>query len=108
MIDMDKVFCQRDLDLNRDDKVIVSISIPELSKDNESEYHCHYHIFGLKREERGRVIGVDSLQSLQLVMKRVGAILYTSPEWTDGRLSWNGDKDLGFPLPDSLKDLQPI
>jgi hypothetical protein len=71
----------------------------------EDEYYCSYRIIGLQKEENGRVFGSDALQALQLTLIRVGAILYTSEEWKNGNLSWNGDRDLGFPLPDSLKDL---
>ena len=94
----------RDLTLSNGNTVTVSIGLPSFV--SEGEFVCPYRIAGLQAEEVGRAIGSDALQALQLALIRVGAILYTSEAWKDGVLSWNGDKDLGFPLPGSIKDLQ--
>jgi hypothetical protein len=93
---------KRELLLSNGKKVIIIIDSPVRSTDYEDEYQCLYHIFGLQKEEKGYVIGCDALQALQLTFTRVGAILYTSKEWKDNTLSWNGDKNLGFPTIDAL------
>ena len=97
----------RELSLFDGGKVIVTLGSPTPSAEGENECRCSYRILGLQKEENGRVMGSDALQALQLALVRVGTILYTSEEWRNNLLSWNGDKDLGFPLPESLKDLQP-
>lgn len=58
----------------------------------------------------GYAYGVDALQALQLTLKKIGTDLYTSNEYKIGALSWVGKSnsgDLGFPVPDVLKDLLP-
>jgi hypothetical protein len=95
------------LSLSSGGSVIVSLELPSAFVGGESEYRCSYRILGLAQEENGRVIGSDSLQALQLALVRIGAILYTSDEWRKNQLSWNGDRNLGFPLPESIKGLQP-
>ncbi|NRR28838.1 hypothetical protein HSX11_01435 [Oxalobacteraceae bacterium] len=97
----------RELSLSNGGKVMISLGMPTLLKEGDSSYRCWYQISGLNEEESGRVVGGDALQSLQLALIKVGAILYTCPEWRNNLLSWNGDRDLGFPLPESLRDLQP-
>jgi uncharacterized protein DUF6968 len=96
------VIATRQLDLAGSDKVTVALLEPV---GDVGEYRCAYSISGLSRDEEGRAIGQDGVQALQLAMNSIGVVLYTSDEWKEGRLTWNGGKDLGFPLPDSLKDL---
>jgi hypothetical protein len=95
---------ERELSLSNGNIVTVSIGFPLFVF--EGEYECSYRIVGLPKEEGGRVVGSDALQALQLALIRVGAILYTSEDWTSGALSWNGDRNLGFPLPESIRDLR--
>ncbi len=50
------------------------------------------------------------MQALLLALKRVGADLYTSAEAKAGLLTWeagSSKSDLGFPVPDSIRDLAP-
>ncbi len=54
--------------------------------------------------------GADSVQGLELALKMIGATLYASPEAREGRLTWNCARttgDLGFPVPDSIRDVAP-
>src|ERR1700761_8224425 len=94
----------RELSLLDGGTVIVALSGPTI-EEGEDDYRCNYEITGLRTEEKGRVFGSDALQALQLALIRIGAILYTSEEWRGNLLTWNGDAELGFPLPESLKDL---
>lgn len=96
----------RELLLSGNEEVVVSLGVPSPIGEGEDEYYCPYHISGLEEEGSGRVVGADALQAIQLVLVRIGAILYTSKEWQSGLLTWHGERNLGFPLPDSLKDLQ--
>jgi hypothetical protein len=102
MSNIGNAFGERELSLSNGSVVTVSIGFPLLVSDGE--YECPYRIAGLQKEEGGRVVGSDALQALLLVLIRVGAILYTSEDWKKGALSWNGDRNFGFPLPESIKD----
>jgi hypothetical protein len=107
MSEFDGLIGHRELFLADNGKVIVSIGVSALLAEDESDYYCSYRISGLTENESGRVIGSDALQALQLALIRVGSILYTSKEWNENILTWNGERNLGFPLPNSLKDLYP-
>ena len=77
----------------------------------DHEFACAFEITGLATEVRRSVRGIDAVQALQLAMQAIGAHLYLSAEYGSARLAW-GDvggnpKDLGFPVPDALKDIPP-
>jgi len=52
--------------------------------------------------DEGRVVGEDMLQAIYLAMIKLGVILSHTDYWKKENLSWYGDKNLGFPLPDHL------
>ena len=66
---------------------------------NGRDYYCPYQIVGTGKEEVKKAFGVDAIQSLQLVMKMIGAEVYTLPEAKKGILKWDGGEegDFGFP-----------
>ena len=88
--------------------VTVLVGKPEKFPDAE-DYYCPYQILGLGNERVRRAGGVDAVQALELALKMIGTDLYTSKESQSGELSWSGGKkgDLGFPVPDVLRDLAP-
>jgi hypothetical protein len=97
----------RDLHVG-DKKITVVIGRPEKFPEGE-DYYCPYQIVGIGN---GRVRyggGLDAVQALQLALKKIGADLYTSPEAQSKQLSWVGGDagDLGFPVPDSIRDMAP-
>jgi hypothetical protein len=64
------------------------------------EWALPYQIVGLsKKETVYRVLGFDAIQALQGVQSVIGSVLATSEEAEQGRLRWDGDSDLGFPVP---------
>lgn len=89
-------------------KVVIRIGRPQKIKDDD-DYYCPYQISGIGNEKIKYTIGIDGIQSLQLTLSRIGTDLYTSEEGKRGELRWVGDEkgDLGFPVPDSIKDLLP-
>lgn len=101
------VIATRKLQLSDGREVLVSISAPRV--DGE-DYRCDYQIDGLGNQKIYKSYGVDSMQALVLALQKIGAFLHTSNEWTDGLLSWEGgavDRDLGFPVPDIIRDIPP-
>ncbi|MBR1222685.1 hypothetical protein JQ557_32120 [Bradyrhizobium sp. U87765 SZCCT0131] len=91
----------RELSLSDGGKVVVSLYQPVMFAPHE--FGCAFEVSGLKRAEAGRAIGGDALQALQLALVRIGIELSKSDEGQQKRLMWNGDPDLGFPSPDSLR-----
>jgi len=68
---------------------------------------CPFEIAGLPGKRPRGAHGVDAIQALELALKMVGAILYTSKAWQAGRLTWLGHRNLGFPVTDNIRDLIP-
>ena len=104
------VFLTRKLYLTGDEEkeIIIKLGKPKNFPDSP-DYYCPYQIVGIGKEKVGYVGGIDEIQALLLSMERVGAILYTSEEYRNGRLRWEGDEsgDLGIPVPKNLRDLLP-
>jgi hypothetical protein len=73
------------------------------------DWYCPYPTQGIGS---GRVFygaGVDEVQALIHALSMVGAELYCSDEYRDGRLIWDAghDSDLGFPVPENIRDVLP-
>jgi hypothetical protein len=63
------------------------------------EWQCRVQIVGLFDDRVwGGALGLDAVQALQLVMLTIGSMLETSKEGRAGRLRFEGESDLGFPL----------
>ncbi len=103
------VVAERKLVLGDKTSVVVSIGKPEQFEDGNG-YYCPYRILGLGDDQVRQASGEDAVQALQLTLKRIGATLYTSQEAKAGLLRWeagSSKNDLGFPVPDSIRDLAP-
>jgi hypothetical protein len=72
---------------------------------SEGDYACIYRIVGPRTSKRGKVMGVDGFQALQLTFERIAADLRMSAEAAAGPLSWLDMDEPGFPLPAELVDL---
>jgi hypothetical protein len=67
-----------------------------------SDYYCPFQIRGIRSGKVYYAAGIDAIQAIQLAMKMIGALLYTSREGKKNKLRWEGDErgDLGLPKPD--------
>jgi hypothetical protein len=63
------------------------------------EWTAPYQIVGLRVPITSCMFGMDAIHALQLVQLVIGGALAGSDEGKAGRLRWDGDSDLGFPLP---------
>jgi len=63
--------------------------------DPKNHHKCPYQIDGIDRGTVRYICGLDSMQALVLCLQFVGAELRRHQRAM--RLTWNGDKDLGFP-----------
>ncbi|MEJ0009448.1 MAG: hypothetical protein WDN72_02320 [Alphaproteobacteria bacterium] len=87
-------------------KVTITIAKPQKFPDSK-DYYCCYNIAGIGNEKIKYAGGVDAIQALELALKQIGTDLYTSPHARAGDLHWFGSRNLGFPVPDTIKDLLP-
>lgn len=100
------IIARRELSLAQKAKVSVCIGKPEPFPEGNG-YYSPYQLIGLGDQKVRYAGGEDTVQALMLALKSVGALLYTSAEGKAGLLSWNDCLDLGFPVPDSIRDLAP-
>jgi len=92
---------RRELELQHEDGtagvVTVSIGAPEGWTDGAG-YFCRIDIVGLEREFHLQGGGADPMQALVLSLRMIGVTLKHSIEAKQGRLTWQGKPDLGFPM----------
>jgi hypothetical protein len=51
-------------------------------------------------------MGVDAVQALELALKMIGALIYTSDHHAAGNLMWEAQgKGYGFPVSRTIRDL---
>ena len=83
-------------------EVLVKIGKPELSEHND--YCCRVQVSGVGEEHVHGIVGMDSVQALQLAMRYVGTHLQRQNTQCGGRLRW-GDAPkgwFGFPIDTQL------
>lgn len=77
---------------------------------NGGNWYCPYQTLNVGLEQVLYAAGIDEVQALILALSMIGAKLYTSDEYRDGRLTWDCGAvkgDLGFPVPESIRDVLP-
>jgi len=105
-----QVLAERQLDLNtngRNSLVKVLLGVPRRIPDS-ADFYCPYQIVGLASEAVCYAEGVDAAQALYLAMEAVGTVLSSTPEARSGRLTWYGDRMLGFPVRDQRPELRLV
>ena len=98
---MHRIIGYRELRTGNGEAVEITLYQPFFS-DEYKAYVCQYKISKQDYLDEGRVIGEDMLQAIYLAMIKLGVILSHTDYWEKENLSWYGDKNLGFPLPDHL------
>lgn len=97
-----QVLAERTLDLDvngrrREVKVLLGAPQP---LPGSSDYFCPWQILGLNDSTVRYAGGVDGAQAMYLAMEAVGTLLASCPEARAGRLTWYGERALGFPVRD--------
>ena len=105
------VVAERIMILEPGGTVAVRIGLPFAPEGYPGESRCPWQIEGIGDGRVRATVGVDSAQALWLAFQRVGAELYESQEYRDGRLKAfageEGRGDLGFPVPSNFEDMLP-
>ena len=98
---LEPILAERSLEYHDPDRgcqrVRVLLGMPRECADEENWY-CPFQIVGIGLEPVRAIYGIDAFQCLQLVMKVIGATLY-SLSAQGSRLSWLDGPvgDFGFP-----------
>jgi hypothetical protein len=69
------------------------------------DFKCHYEIQWPEGTKSGHASGVDSLQSLILAIRKLGADMHFSAQNKSGALAWlDADDGLGLLLPKGVEE----
>ena len=93
-----ELILKRDLIFNENQEITILIYAP--IKNDDNSYSCNFQFLGFKSEKIRKSVGVDSIQSLILSLKKIGSELYNSDEYIDKKIRWDCELfegDLGFP-----------
>ncbi len=104
------VLAERILDLDVSGKhrqVTVLIGAPQ-PLPGSADCFCAYQVVGLGDTTVRYAGGVDGAQALYLAMEAVGTFLANTPEARSGRLTWYGERALGFPVRDQRPHLKLV
>jgi len=105
-----KVLAERILDLDagaEPREIRVLIGAPR-HLPGSSDFFCPYQVLGLGDDTVRYSGGVDGAQAIYLAMEAVGTFLSATPEARAGRLSWYGERTLGFPVRDQRPHLRLV
>jgi hypothetical protein len=102
-----QILASRILDLKDGRSVNVILGSPQRFPDGNEDYFCTFQILGMGDERIRYGAGVDPFQALWLTLQMIGAYVYTSDEAKNDRLTWLGQKNLGFPVSESIGHLVP-
>lgn len=87
--------------VHENESIEIQVIIGQPTKFPDSQdFYTPYQIVGVGTERVGYAAGIDSVQSLQLVMKMISYDLQFINEKSVITLLWEGDEngDLGFPI----------
>jgi hypothetical protein len=106
-----QILAERSLRIEGDPDVRtrVVMGAPQQHSENGHDYVvCPIQIVGLGDENIRAARGVDAFQAMQLGMQLIGTELYVKlNRICDGKLRWEDEADLAFPLPESVPEFGP-
>jgi hypothetical protein len=101
------VIANRTLELRENGEerdVIVEFGRPQPFPDGV-DYYCPYRITGVGKAKISYAGGVDAVQALLLAMQKAGVDLLFLQRAHADQLTWNGERNLGLPLPETVADI---
>ncbi len=108
---MGQVIAERKLTIegNPSVEITVLMGLPQRGVEGENEYYvCPVQILGFGDEKVRGAHGVDQFQALELGMTMIGIEFYIKTNRAcQGKLRWNDEADLGFPLPENVNEFGP-
>lgn len=102
MEQIDDVIATREIDIldlagQPAGKIHVYIGRPKQKE--TGEWGCPFQIAGIGSGRTFWGFGLDAIQAIEGAFKVIGGTLAGTIEAQEGRLHWDGETDLGFPLP---------
>ena len=81
-------------------EVVVRVGKPLPDTSPGGDWYCPFRIVGLGDDTIRAAYGFDSVQALMLAFKLVGSYLQHFQHSLGDSITWLGEKDLGFPVPE--------
>lgn len=73
---------------------------------DDVDWSCRFEIGWPEGMLTRSVTGIDTIQALELALRMIGTILYSSDLHKSGRLMWQvPNQGYGFPVPNTIRDL---
>jgi hypothetical protein len=73
---------------------------------NGADWSCRFEIGWPEGVVEREVIGIDAIQALELALRMIGTIVYSSDLHRSGELVWQAPRQgYGFPVPNTIRDL---
>src|SRR6185503_9048412 len=101
------VIASRTLSSASNGRITIRIGQPYTPPDYGNNFCCPYQIDGVGDGKIRYGSGVDSLQSLFIALINISTDLYTSDEAQAGQITWEGERDLGLPFAEAIRDFVP-
>lgn len=101
------IIAERTLSLANNRLISIRIGQPFIPQNSGGNFCCPFHIDGIGDGEIWYGWGVDSLQALYMALLDISSKLYTSDEAQAGQITWEGERELGLPVHEVIKDLVP-
>jgi hypothetical protein len=75
-------------------------------QEKPDHWWCEFDIGWPEGALRRAAAGEDAMQALELAIRMIGALIYTSDHHESGRLMWlEAGRGYGFPVPNGIRDL---
>ena len=101
-----EILISREYRINFTKPLIVKIFKPEVdlsySQSRAKTYKVEFLIEGLDHEYMSKAYGLDELQAIYKAFITIGNLLYSSKEYADGNITFNGGFDLQLPTSDAV------
>jgi hypothetical protein len=101
------VIVSRTLSFGDKATIIIRIGQPFIPPDYGSNFCCPYQLEGIGDGKIRYGSGIDGLQALYIALINISTDLYTSEEAQAGQITWEGERDLGLPFAEAIKDFVP-
>jgi len=98
------LIASRSLSFADRDDITILIGQPFIPPDYGGNFCCPYQIKGIGDEKIRYGSGIDSLQALYIALINISTDLYPTEEARAGKVTWQGERDLGLPMADAIRD----
>jgi hypothetical protein len=102
--DLGQIIASRTLSFADGGEITIRVGQPFMPPNYGGNFCCPYQIDGIGDGKIRYGSGVDSLQALYIALINISTDLYPSEEAKAGKITWQGERDLGLPMAEAIKE----